>query len=535
MTLSRRTFLAGSTAAGALLVAGTHGVLAAPLRGLDGTTSRASRLSPGTRLAHADLHNHTLYSDGAGNPAEAFSSMRTAGLDIAALTDHATVGKALPGEVRELTCAGPEGCSLAGIDEDSWQVSRGLADDADTDGSFTAIRGFEWSSPTLGHMNVWFSETWIDVALTGGVVSGAGLGQFVHDVPGLGPVLSGPLDDAVRALPVTGVGMTLFHDWLKADPTRAVLGGGNDAIAGFNHPGREPGRFAFFQYDAALRDRVVSLEVFNRGEDYLFEGLEDGFASPIAECLDAGWRVGLTGVTDEHGTDWGFPDGKGRTGLWVGELTRAGVREAMEARRFFSTRLKGLRLDASLQGVRMGQVVPHRSGPVTLQLDVDRGVEWVGKELVVQVLQTGRPLPRVVAQERVVVGPVLSLTFPVSADDGGWLVVRLTDPEAEADSRATGEYASVGGAVAYTAPFFLDPAAAPAPAPGVPVPAAPAVPQAPGAGGSAAGAGGAGRAGTASGTGGLAATGGTGAAAVGAGALAAAAVLARLRERGAES
>ena len=45
----------------------------------------------------------------------------------------------------------------------------------------------------------------------------------------------------------------------------------------------------------------------------------------------------------------------------------------MEARRFFSTRLRGLRLDAAVNGVRMGGTVGHRSGP-----------------LVVQLLQTGR-------------------------------------------------------------------------------------------------------------------------------------------------
>ena len=42
-------------------------------------TSRASRLFPGWWLAHADLHNHTRLSDGAGDPRLAFASMRAAG------------------------------------------------------------------------------------------------------------------------------------------------------------------------------------------------------------------------------------------------------------------------------------------------------------------------------------------------------------------------------------------------------------------------------------------------------------------------
>ena len=42
--------------------------------------SRLSKLTRGTRLVHADLHNHSLLSDGDGDPAEAFASMRSAGL-----------------------------------------------------------------------------------------------------------------------------------------------------------------------------------------------------------------------------------------------------------------------------------------------------------------------------------------------------------------------------------------------------------------------------------------------------------------------
>ena len=37
-----------------------------------------------------------------------------------------------------------------------------LADAAQMDHEFTASRGFEWSSPGLGHINVWFSDGWTD-------------------------------------------------------------------------------------------------------------------------------------------------------------------------------------------------------------------------------------------------------------------------------------------------------------------------------------------------------------------------------------
>ena len=463
MTFSRRTVLKAGAASGALLLA--RPALAQPLGpAREFSTSRHSRLFPGTALVHADLHNHTLYSDGDGDPARAFASMRAAGVDAAALTDHATVSKAL-GDVEQPVCRDGSCGGLEGVTEARWEATRGLADDANVDHSFTAVRGFEWSSPTLGHVNVWFTEDWIDPLSTNGNTTGEGLAQYLHEVPGLGPAVSPAVDAAVRATPLRGTGMRLFYDWLDRAPApspvaSAVLSGGGDGLAGFNHPGREPGRFGHFAYDARLRDKVVSMEVFNRGEDYLFEGTDAGQSSPLVECLDAGWRVGLLGVSDEHGTDWGYPDGKGRTGLYVRELTRAGLREAMLSRRFFCTRLRGLRFGAAANGRQMGSAVPHRSGLMRFTVDIDRGRAFAGTPLDVQVLMTGSPLPKVVHTERVRVPEgenLLSFEAPVDAADGSWVVLRLTDPAAKPDGRASSAYSASGSAIAYAAPFFLAP------------------------------------------------------------------------------
>jgi hypothetical protein len=89
-------------------------------------------------------------------------------------------------------------------------------------------------------------------------------------------------------------------------------------------------------------------------------------------------------VTDEHGADWGCPGGKGRTGLYVRELTRHGVTQALAARRFFASRVKGLRLDAALTSsgasggdaperrARMGATLAHAAGPALVEVDLDR-------------------------------------------------------------------------------------------------------------------------------------------------------------------
>lgn len=387
--------------------------------------ARRSRLTRGTHLVHADLHNHTLLSDGDGDPALAFDSMRSAGLDVAALTDHATLSDHVLGDV----LAGllpPEYTQVAGLTRGGWARTEQYADAANQDGAFTAIRGFEWSEPLIGHVNVWFTERYTDIVQ-------AGLMQ---------PLL----------------------DWLRREPG-LVLDGGADGLAGFNHPGREPGRFQEFTYDPRLRERVVSLEMFNRGDDYVFEGYAAGRSSPLVACLNAGWRTGITGVTDEHGTDWGFPEGKGRTGLWVEQHTRAGVKEAMRARRFFATRTSGLRVDATAtppdgRARRMGSVLPMTRGQVRIRLDLARDVSWVGRRLAAQVLRPGTDVPTVAHVEEFLVGPEVELQVPVDVADGDWLLVRVADPEEANATPGPDGHPCNDLAIAYTSPWWLEPPAA---------------------------------------------------------------------------
>ena len=468
MELTRRDLLKGSLAAGGLLIARQGGALAKPLGPADAYgTSRVSPLAPGYLCVHADMHNHTLFSDGDGDPVEAFVSMRDAGLDVAALTDHTTISDTLP----ESPCLpfallgqGHQECqSLAGMNETTWQVTADLAARNSVPDEFLAIRGFEWSSPTLGHMNVWFSQEFTDPLHTGGLGTADDLALFAagEDFPAPQEVLDA-LQDLVEATPAAGLGMKAWYEWLKADPSTPALGGGADGVFGFNHPGREAGRFSGFEFDQGLIDRCVSLELFNRREDYLFERTDDlGIASPLVACLDAGWRPGILGVTDEHGTDWGFPDGKGRAGLYVTGIGPDAVREALLARRFYATNLKGLRLFATANGHAMGSSVPHQTGEVEIAIDVDRGRAWWGRELGVQILGTGSPLPTVVEATTITVprGGQQPPTITVCHDlaDGEWLVVRITDPTLPADGRADATYESFGGAIAYASPFYLTP------------------------------------------------------------------------------
>jgi histidinol phosphatase-like PHP family hydrolase len=107
---------------------------------------------------HGDLHNHTLLSDDAGDPELAFETMRAAGLDVAAITDHALYPGDMPLDEHYRIAHG----YLRSMTDDGWRQVAKLATRAQREGVFVALRGFEWTSPQSGHMNVWFSEHWTD-------------------------------------------------------------------------------------------------------------------------------------------------------------------------------------------------------------------------------------------------------------------------------------------------------------------------------------------------------------------------------------
>lgn len=386
---------------------------------------RRSRLAEdGSFLLYADLHNHSLLSDGLGDPERAFDQMREAGLDVAALTDHASIPHHRFEDLDLTHYPDVDALALArmaprSIDAAAWARTAEIADAHDVPGEFTALRGFEWTEPWLGHVNVWFSGAYLPVTTPGQV---AGLHEFLA----------------------------------RSEPS---------ALFGFNHPGREPGRLHGFAGPdptvlspaqvGDLARRMVTLEVFNRTLDFLFAGWPDGLASPIVACLDAGWRPGIIGCSDEHGRSYGLA-GRGRTGIWAREHDRAGVRTALLARRTFATRERGLRLEATLDGVPMGGQLPLGTESAELAVELaEPGRD--GQPVSLQMLGSdGTGTPVVLAEQDAAIGAVTRVQVHLG-EATGWALLRVADPSRPNDLPGPAGHPANIRALAYGSPWWTRP------------------------------------------------------------------------------
>ena len=461
--LNRRDFLKTlAVATGGLALRPS---IADALGGVPGSlgASRFSKLHGGSLfLVHTDLHNHSFISgDAEGDPDRALSKIRARGIDVACMTEHAVSGK----DHGQYTCPTWQdgGCRfIEGINADDWQTMAKIADAAYDPGRFVSFRGFEYSTPTIGHINVWFGSDFTDPAHEDALATPRAISEMWRVFP-----QSKPVADQFQNAPDTAM-ITPFYDWLTQAPGSLPEGGGSDAIASFNHPGYF-GNFQDFLYHAGAAKQIFLLEAFNaitydqnqidghNATDYFWYGRDRGLPQPFNACFNAGWQVGFTGVSDEHSGHYG-QTGKGRGGLYVDRLNRDAVRRAIMTRRSFGTREAGLRLDATANGVPMGSELAPASGPLQISLDVDRGPLWVGKQLYVQVIGPGKNDPTLLDVFPIQVPaknqPVVSFT---ANPNGEWMFLRITDPARATDPLGTTPFedATYGGACAYASPWFF--------------------------------------------------------------------------------
>lgn len=242
------------------------------------------------------LHAHTSYSDGKGAPAEAYQYARYTGkLDFFAVTDHGEQLIFWPWQKK-------------------WNKIKAAADAADAPGAFTALWGFEWTNPLLGHINI------INTADFTHCIANAGLGDI--------------------------------YNWLENRP---------DGFGTFNHPGSFDLLNEEFEYlrqtEPEVIAQMVGIETFNETKGFDKYYYQSTWENSPYSYMDTGnrngWLLGALGGQDNHDQNWGTLN-QFRTAVLAKSLTREGIIEAYRNRRFYATEDSDLYLDFRCSGYPMG-------------------------------------------------------------------------------------------------------------------------------------------------------------------------------------
>jgi len=275
------------------------------------------------RILWGDLHGHTSFSDGTGEPSDYFRYARdVAALDVSAITDHDHWG-----------------LRLLDAHPDMWETTRRAVRDANAPGRFVALLGYEWTSWLHGHRHV------LHFADDGPLLSSMTAGRE-YETPK-------QLWDALRGLPA----LTFAHH---------SAGG---PISTNWH----------FVPDPELEPvtEIVSVHGSSEALDSprpIYDPVRGNF---VRDVLDRGVRFGLIGSGDSHdghpGLAW-IASGTRSAGLAAilsPERTRAGVLAALRARRVYATNGPRIGLQVRLDGLSMGSTFdPVDAGVQTLSVEV---------------------------------------------------------------------------------------------------------------------------------------------------------------------
>jgi len=255
-----------------------------------------------------NLHSHTSYSDGVGNPRHAFVYARdTAHIDFLAVTEHLEI-----------------------LDSSEWDSVKFMADEVSVDSVFIGIAGYEWTSDTFGHCNVFDT-----------------------------PVMLSPLN-------VNGE-----HNWNSF--VQDVINE-NHIVTQFNHPGFPLNSLNWnsFTYMGESVDSAFALiEIIYYLEEYFYK-----------MALDSNWHVSPSDNQDNHDADWGTKN-EGRTGVWATQLTRQALFDAIKAGRTFSTMDKNSSVWLDINGTPMGSEIPYTANmPLHIVLNDADTEQWSDIQLI---------------------------------------------------------------------------------------------------------------------------------------------------------
>lgn len=231
--------------------------------------------APAYEVYYGNLHSHTSYSTGVSVPRHAFAYARDSALiDVLAVTDHSVM-----------------------LSDGEWSDTRVQADSATVSDSFVGLAGFEWSSPTYGHVNVLNSVEKTDI--------------LRHPTP------------------------ELLYEWLATEP---------GARAQFNHPTADD--FRAFAYSPMGDQSIV-----------MYEMQDTSYASSYHVALDSGWHVSMSANQDNHGGNWGAAERL--TGIWASVLERDSILAALSQMRTFGTMSRNAWLRFTAGEAWMGSTIAN--------------------------------------------------------------------------------------------------------------------------------------------------------------------------------
>lgn len=299
-------------------------------------------------LAWGDLHLHSSLDDGSMNPETVLMRARDFDrLDFAAVSIHDTMWRVGGG---------------AGADRDFEYLCR-LSDEMCAEGSFTVLRGYEWTSHRYGHRNVYFSpnETRCPVF---------NIGQKGSDTPdGLIGLLDGidclviPHHTAwrkIRPIPVN------WFKWYRMNVPEAYCWGTD----------KESQRLVEI-YSMQGCSETPSSDfpiVHGKPKSQIAMLWNDDSGKPsvgnyIQEALCEGYRFGIIAGADQH--DHGLDESvfatmiykPGLTAVWAGDKTHNEIWKGLKDRRTYATTGSRILIDFSVEGQRMGGEVKCSNDP----------------------------------------------------------------------------------------------------------------------------------------------------------------------------
>lgn len=284
-----------------------------------------------------NLHSHSSYSDGLGEPAEAYEMACDAGLDFFAVTEHNHAAGDGKGERRD-------GLMIATQPELYKGSSSSLVESADRlnrAGECVTIYGQEFSTISSGnHANIFDIDKVIDA----------------------------PNGDFASLLA-----------WLQANPDS----GGNMALMQFNHPAggkrarKDYGRDDFGgdeqMWVRSMAPHVSLIEILNA------PALQDGThqrthsrQGQYFRYLNLGFHLAPSVGQDNHYRNWGFST-DARVAVVTSDFTRAGILGALRARHAYASEDKNLRVIFKSGDALQGDI----TNPPPIGADLDLTVQIV--------------------------------------------------------------------------------------------------------------------------------------------------------------